>query len=248
MVTRFARRVADYLEQETETQLTRRNTSILGVKIQRTDSKIFQILIHTVSESSFKVHSIGYHMQIASGQASKLEDTVPAIVLEHGENLGLMPLIFTPEDARKLGEDVYKTPPLADQPRPGMPVIATLAIYSSASGHVYRYDYQHYTAESRQTEHLAVTSLNHLPVMVETGRKIAEKDADAIKALTEELTESQLDIISGVTRVLDMRTRVCEYCGRPNAGRDRCPHAIDSRFPCPRHMPDYRKIFRHIGV
>ena len=26
---------------------------------------------------------------------------------------------------------------------------------------------------------------------------------------------------------------VCEVCGHPDTGLLRCPHAIDSRYPCP---------------
>lgn len=32
--------------------------------------------------------------------------------------------------------------------------------------------------------------------------------------------------------------RRCEYCHRPDVGADKCPHAIDVRYPCPkRHIP-----------
>ena len=28
--------------------------------------------------------------------------------------------------------------------------------------------------------------------------------------------------------------RYCEKCGRPNVGADRCPHAINPKFDCPK--------------
>lgn len=41
----------------------------------------------------------------------------------------------------------------------------------------------------------------------------------------------------------------CEVCGRPNAGAERCPHAIDPSLPCP-HDPkrkQARQRMRNIG-
>lgn len=42
---------------------------------------------------------------------------------------------------------------------------------------------------------------------------------------------------------------VCEICGRPNAGSDRCPHAIDPALPCPRDPKrrQARQRMRNIG-
>lgn len=42
--------------------------------------------------------------------------------------------------------------------------------------------------------------------------------------------------------------RFCEYCGRPNKGPDRCPHAIDPKYPCPHHSDGFQARMRHIGV
>lgn len=27
----------------------------------------------------------------------------------------------------------------------------------------------------------------------------------------------------------------CEYCGRPSVGANRCPHAINKKFDCPKN-------------
>lgn len=45
----------------------------------------------------------------------------------------------------------------------------------------------------------------------------------------------------------DMRT--CEHCGRPSVGKDRCPHAISSRYACPHDTSrkDRMERMRHIG-
>lgn len=42
----------------------------------------------------------------------------------------------------------------------------------------------------------------------------------------------------------------CEHCGRPSIGENRCPHAIDRRYPCPRHKQEEQQRherLRHMG-
>ena len=44
--------------------------------------------------------------------------------------------------------------------------------------------------------------------------------------------------------------RVCDVCGRPEYGPDRCPHAINTKYPCPRDekRERERKRMRNIGI
>lgn len=42
-------------------------------------------------------------------------------------------------------------------------------------------------------------------------------------------------------------SRLCEYCGRPGVGPDRCPHAVDPYYRCP-YAPREAERMRHIGV
>lgn len=42
--------------------------------------------------------------------------------------------------------------------------------------------------------------------------------------------------------------RFCEYCGRPNKGKHKCPHAVDPQYPCPLWLHGMREELRHIGV
>lgn len=41
----------------------------------------------------------------------------------------------------------------------------------------------------------------------------------------------------------------CEICHRPDKGVDRCPHAIDKHYPCPKDPERLkrREIIKHIG-
>ena len=34
----------------------------------------------------------------------------------------------------------------------------------------------------------------------------------------------------------------CEYCGRPDVGADRCPHAINRKFDCPKNKRATRAL------
>ena len=247
-MTRFVTCVQDYLEERTGLQLTRKNAILSGIKIARDSKTTINVLLQTVSKSALYRNGIVSALDNVRTRAVKTANTIGALAIEYGDTMEEMPLVLAYPDAHRLREDVRSMPPLRRQPQPGMPTVGVLAHSATQSSQLYRYDYTQYDAKTKHTVRLAVTSLSHMPVMVETGRKLAENDPIIAKALTEELTEAQLNTISGFTGTPDVQTRVCEYCGRPNAGRDRCPHAIDSRFPCPRHMPDYRKIFRHIGV
>lgn len=247
-MTRFVTRVQDYLEEKTGLLLTRKNSLLTGIKIARDSKTTINVLLQTVSKSALYRNCIVNALDNVRTQAVKEINTIAALAIEYGDSMEEMPLIFAYPDAHRLREDVHSMPPLRHQPQPGIPTIGTLAHQAVGSNSLYRYDYTQYDAKSKHTVRLAVTRLSHMPVMVETGRKLAENDPIIAKALTEELTEAQLNTISGFTGMPDVQTRVCEYCGRPNAGRNRCPHAIDPRFPCPRHMPDYQSIFRHIGV
>lgn len=42
----------------------------------------------------------------------------------------------------------------------------------------------------------------------------------------------------------------CEKCGRPNVGTDRCPHAIDPKFMCPRDREarEFARKLRRYGL
>lgn len=48
------------------------------------------------------------------------------------------------------------------------------------------------------------------------------------------MSEKNLEFLldDGILRMPGLR--YCEKCGRPNVGTDRCPHAIDPKFMCPR--------------
>lgn len=36
--------------------------------------------------------------------------------------------------------------------------------------------------------------------------------------------------------------KYCEYCGRPGIGADRCPHAINRKFDCPKNKRANRAL------
>lgn len=36
--------------------------------------------------------------------------------------------------------------------------------------------------------------------------------------------------------------KYCEYCGRPDIGADRCPHAINRKFDCPKNKRANRAL------
>lgn len=44
-------------------------------------------------------------------------------------------------------------------------------------------------------------------------------------------------------------TNVCDKCGRPDVGMNRCPHAISKRYDCPydKERKDREQRIRHIG-
>lgn len=40
-------------------------------------------------------------------------------------------------------------------------------------------------------------------------------------------------------------TRLCEHCGQPDIGANRCPHAIDPRYDCPNN-PNERRLHERL--
>ena len=68
--------------------------------------------------------------------------------------------------------------------------------------------------------------------------------------MSREMSEKNLEFLldDGILRMPGLW--YCEKCGRPNVGTDRCPHAMNPKFMCPRDREarEFARKLRRLGL